>query len=67
VFRDGWRRQRVRSQRFQKQSLFDLAAAFRSSSAPKHVDGRDKPGHDAERLSCPPKNLEFRDYQYLTL
>ena len=25
---------------------FDLAAPLRSFSAPKHVDGRDEPGHD---------------------
>jgi len=26
---------------------FDLTASLRSFSAPKHVDGRDEPGHDA--------------------
>ena len=35
--------------------VFDLAATSRSFSAPKHVGGRDKPGHDGQGSEASPK------------
>jgi hypothetical protein len=43
---------------------FDLAAPWRSFSAPKYVDGRDKPGHDASSFA-PPQYPEFPGCQQL--
>jgi hypothetical protein len=43
---ESWQR-REWSQRPKEESFFDLAGRLLSFSAPKRVDGRDKPGQDA--------------------
>jgi hypothetical protein len=52
-------RRRGGSQRLDEQRFFYLASSFRSFSAPQHVDGRDKPGHDASGPSRSPNIQNF--------